>query len=150
VHQENRPAPPAAIKAGAVALELKPLGIAALALDGVQIDVPTHRVAPPAKLALPAQGGLRRVAIAGTKLEAIGTEIQVPPFTWRDLFVYLAAGMDDCKSATLSYRVGDLPEKQVTADRFPWEFSVRIDEMRAPITWSVTVELADGRKVRAE
>lgn len=136
----NKPAPPLRLKDGVVTLKLKPLGIAALTLDGVKVDVPTHRAAPPAKLPLSGDNGLRRQPVAGTKLEAIGTEFCVPSFTWRDLYVYIAAGLDDCKSATLRYRVGDGKEKQVKVERFPWELSVRVDDVRSPITWSVEAQ----------
>ncbi|MFA5190768.1 MAG: hypothetical protein WC740_08580 [Verrucomicrobiia bacterium] len=140
VRLDNRSAPPLRLKDGAVTLKLRPLGIAALTLDGVKIDVPTHRAAPPSRLPLPDKSGLRRQPVAGTKLEAIGTEICVPPFTWRDLYVYVAAGLDDCKSATLRYRVGDNAEQQVKVTRFPWEFSVRVDDVRSPITWTVEAQ----------
>ena len=45
-------------------LTLMPLGIAALTLDGVKIDVPTHRVIPPPKFPLPTTPGLQRAAFA--------------------------------------------------------------------------------------
>lgn len=147
---DNRAPAATEVKDGVVSLDLPPLGIAALTIDGVSIDVPTHRVAPPERLALPTTPALRRLAIGGTGLEAIGTEIVVPPFAWRDLFVYVAARIDECKSATLRYRVGDGPEGQVMAERFPWEFSVRVDDMTSRVTWVVDVTLADGRVVRAE
>lgn len=149
VRLDNRLSWPRRMKNGVVSLELPPLGIASLTLGGVKIDVPTHRVAPPANIALPTTPALRRQAIAGTTLEAVGTEIVVPPFTWRDLFVYVAAKIDECQSATLRYRVGDGPERRMTAGRFPWEFSVRVDDMKAPVTWAVDVTLADGRVVAA-
>jgi len=148
VRQENKPAAPLKVKAGTVALELQPLGIAALTLDGVRIDVPTHRIAPPPKLTLPREPGLRRARIAGTQLEAVGTVFQVPPFVWRDLYGYVAAGVDDCQSATLRYRVGDGPERQVADDAYPWEFSVRVTDMTTPITWTVEVRLPEGRVAR--
>ena len=145
----NQPASPLAVKDSAARVELPPLGIAALTLDGVNIDVPTHRAAPPEKFSLPKEPGVRRAAIPGSKLEAIGTIIEVPPFAWRDLYVYVTAGLDDCRSAKLRYRVGDGPEKEVAAGRFPWEFSARIEDTKSPVTWQVDVELADGRKVTA-
>ena len=140
VRLDNKPAPPLRLEDGAVTLKLRPLGIAALTLDDVKIGVPTHRAAPPETLPLPTGNGLCHHPVAGTKLEAIGTEICVPPFTWRDLYVYVAAGLDDCKSATLHYRVGDGAEQQVTAARFPWEFSVRVDDMRSPIMWRMEAQ----------
>jgi hypothetical protein len=145
VHLENKPAGELTLHGNSAEIALPPLGIAVLTLDGVKIDVPTHRLAPPEKLALPKESALRRTAIADTNLEAIGTVLEVPPFAWRDLYVYVTAGLDDCRAAVLRYRVGDGPEQQIKADRFPFEFSARIDEMKSPVTWQVDVQLANGK-----
>lgn len=141
VWSDNQAAAPLTVRGGSVQVSLKPLGIAALTLEGVRIDVPTHRGTPPDHFALPTQPAVRRVAIPGTKLEAIGAEILVPPFKWRDLHVYVAAGLDDCRSAVLRYRIGNGAEAQIKAERFPWEFSVRIDDLKSPVTWQVDVQL---------
>lgn len=135
---------PITAKDRSVQLQLSPLGIAALTLDGVTVDVPTHRITPPGKLSLPKEDALVRAQIPGTKLEAIGTIIEVPPFTCRDLYVYLAAGIDDCRAAKLRYRIGAGPEQEIKCDRFPWEFSARIDDMTSPVSWNMDVQLADG------
>jgi hypothetical protein len=116
----------------------------------VKIDVPTHRVAPPARLTLPATSGMQRAAFADTSLEAIGTELQVSPFTWRDLYVYVTAAIDDVRSATLRYRVGDGPEQRIEGREFPWEFSVRVKDMNATISWQVDIETSDDRKLTAK
>src|SRR5208337_2002289 len=73
VWRENQPSDPLTVKNGAVELELAPLGIAALTMDGVRIDIPTHRVAPPEHFLLPQKAGQHRAPIAGSKLEALGT-----------------------------------------------------------------------------
>lgn len=130
-------------------VELAPLGLAALTLDGVKIDVPSHRVAPPATRPAPASA-LRRQPLPGTKLEAIGTELSVAPFTWRDLFVYVTASIDDLSAATLFYRVGDGPEQRLACPGFPWEFSVRIDDVAAPVTWRVEATPVAPRPARTE
>lgn len=148
-HLDNQLAPPVIVKDGVAELTLSPLGIAALMLDGTNIDVSTHRVAPPEKLALPKAPATQSAPLGDTKLQAIGTVLQVPPFTWRDLFVYLTASIDDCRSATLRYRIGNGPELRVEKHEFPWEFSVRIDDPTAPITWQLEGELNDGRKLTA-
>jgi hypothetical protein len=143
-HVENKTSEPLTIKDRAVNLELGPLGITVLTLDGCHIDIPTHRIAPPEKFSLPQKPGAQRVAIPDSKLEAIGTEIQVPPFAWRDLFVYVTASIDDCRAAILRYRIGDGPEKEIKDGSFPWEFSARIADMKSPVTWNVDVQMADG------
>lgn len=146
---DNQAAPSTLVRDGVAELTLGPLGIAALTLEGTKIDVPTHRLAPPEKLALPQASGEQRAALGDTAIQAVGTVLQVPPFAWRDLFVYLTASIDDCRSATLRYRVGDGPEQRVEKREFPWEFSVRVDDLKEPITWRVEAELADGRSVLA-
>jgi len=145
----NQPIAPLMVKNGRVQLTLPSLGIAALSLSQVAIDVPTHRTAPSAKFALPPSSSIQHAAFPGTALEAIGTEIQVPPFTWRDLYVYVAAGMDDCRAARLRYQAGNGAEKTVTIGRFPWEFSVRIDDTTSHITWTTDVQLPNGEWVSA-
>jgi hypothetical protein len=145
VWRDNQPAEPLIVKNGGVDLELSPLGIAALTLDGVRIDVPTHRLAPPEHFALPKNPAQRREPIAGTNLEARGTVLEVPPFEWRDLYVYITAAPNDCKAARLRYRVGNGEEQQVEAARFPFEFSARISDTKSPISWRVEAQLPDGQ-----
>jgi hypothetical protein len=93
VWRDNQHADPLTVKDGAVELELAPLEIAALTMDGVRIDVPTHRLAPAAHFSLPQEPGQHRAPIASSKLEAVGTALEAPPFEWRDLYVYLTAGL---------------------------------------------------------
>lgn len=150
VHLDNQPAPPITIHGNTAELTLTGLGIAVLTLDGVHIDVPTHRVQPPEKFTLPTEPAIHRAPFSGTTLEAVGTEIQVPPFTWRDLYVYVTAAIDDVHTATLRYRVGDGPEQRIEGHQFPWEFSARVDDLHAPISWEVDIETSDGRKFTAK
>jgi hypothetical protein len=145
VRRGNLPAEPLTVENGAVEMELAPLEIAALTMDGVQIDVPTHRLAPPAHLSLPGEPGQHRAPIAVSKLEAVGTALEAPPFEWRDLYVYITAGLDDCRAAKLHYRIGDGPEQQVEADRFPFEFSARIADTKSRISWWVEAQMPDGQ-----
>ncbi len=140
--QDNVPGPSIPVKDGTVTVRLKPLGLCAFTLDGVKIDVAT---APPDKFSLPAQPGIQQAAIADTSLQAIGTVLEVPPFEWRDLYVYVTAALDDCRAATLHYRVGDGPEQTLQHDRFPWEFSVRLPAGTAPVSWRMEVQTADGQ-----
>jgi hypothetical protein len=133
----DAPAPPLRIAAGTATLRVPPMGIAALTLEGVRIDVPTHRAAPPPRLAVRADPGIERKPVPGAKLEAVGAVISVPPFAWRDLYVYVTGAHQDCTSATLYYRTGTGPEQSTRVDRFPCEFSVRLDPGDAPVAWRV-------------
>jgi hypothetical protein len=150
LREQNGAPKEAPLKDGSLELTLPPLGIAAVTLDGVKIDVPTHRVTAPGKLPLPSSRALKRQLFAGTLLEAVGLTLQVPPFTWRDLYVYVTAGLDDCRGARLRYRVGDQAEQTVEAKQFPWEFSVRLPAGNETVTWSAEVQVADGRWLKAE
>jgi hypothetical protein len=149
VWRDNRPADPLTVKNGGVEMELAPLEIAALTMDGVHIDVPTHRGTPPAHFPLPTEPGQRRAPIAGSNLEALGSMLEAPPFECRDLYVYLTAGLDDCRAAKLHYQVGDGPEQQLQAARFPFEFSARIPDTQSPISWWVEAQLPDGHWQRS-
>jgi hypothetical protein len=150
VHLNNEDSAPISIQGQTAELKLTGLGIAVLTLDDVRIDVPTHRVIPPDKFTLPTEPGIHRAPFSNTMLEAVGTEFQVPPFTWRDLYVYVTAAIDDVRSATLRYRVGDGPEQHIDGHEFPWEFSARVDDLHAPISWQVDIETKDGRKITAK
>lgn len=133
-------------EAGSVEVDVSPNGIVVLGVDGVKIDVPTHRVAPPKSAVHPTDPAVRSAVVrkpTGLRgIDAVGTEIHAPPFAWRDLFVYVAAGIDECRSATLRYRVGNGPERTVEDDSYPWEFTVRVDDADAPIVWSVETKAA--------
>jgi hypothetical protein len=130
-------APTLRLQNGGASVRLPAMGIAVITLEGVRIDVPTHRTAPPASLPLPAAPALVRRPVPGSKLEAVGAVIEAPPFAWRDLYVYVTGGRHDCTSATLVYRVGAGAEQQARVDRFPCEFSVRLPAGADPVTWRV-------------
>jgi hypothetical protein len=151
VRVENQPATTLTLRDNTVELTIQPLGIITLTLDGVKIDVPTHRTTPPEKLALPAASAApQRAPLPGTRIEAFGSILEVAPFTWRDLYVYVTAGIDECQGARLRYRIGDGSEQQVEGTAFPWEFSVRLEEMHSRVTWAVDVKLPDGRWLTAK
>ncbi|MEP6669073.1 MAG: hypothetical protein ABJF10_07975 [Chthoniobacter sp.] len=150
VHQNNQPVNPLTINVDTAEVTVPGLGLTVLTVEGLKIDVPTHRVMPSDHFALPTESAIHRAPFAGTTLEAVGTEIQVSPFTWRDLYVYVTAAIDDVRTATLRYRVGDGPEQQIVGKEFPWEFTARIENLRAPVTWQVDIETNDGRKLTAK
>ena len=145
---DNRPAPSLTVAGRSVSLELPALGIAALTLDGVNIDVPTHRTRPPRHFKLPAKPGTTKVGLDGSKIEARGAWIVAPPFEHRDLYVYLAASAAQCQRAILRCRVGNGQEQSVDCERFPFEFTVRVANLAAPVTWRVEAELPQGTRVR--
>jgi hypothetical protein len=122
------------MKQDRVAVTLPASGITTLILEGVHIDVPTHRIAPAASAET---STIEHKPIPGTKLEATATVIDAPPFTLRDLYVYVAAGMHECSAAKLIYRAGSGPEQQATVNQFPCEFTVRIEDTKSPIDWRV-------------
>jgi hypothetical protein len=147
LHLDNEVAPPVRVKNGVAEVTLSPLGIATLTLDGVHIDVPTHRILPPTTTPLPKAPAQQIAPLGDTKLQAIGTVIEVPPFTWRDLYIYATASIDDARSATLRYRIGESPEQRLEKHEFPWEFTIRTEDRATPISWQLDLELTDGRHV---
>ena len=130
--------------AGIATLKLPPRGISALTLEGVKIDVPTHRVKPPEHFGMPEKPASPPVRIAGTEWVAEAALIEAPPFSSVDLYVHLDAGIGALKSAMLRCRTETGPPKRVEATRFPFEFTVSLGEMKAPVEWAVDVVLPDG------
>ena len=125
------------LRQDSVTTTLSPSGITTVMMEGVNVKVATHRELPPASLPLPGTSTALRKPIPGSELEAVGAVILPPPFVWRDLYVFVAAGMKECSAARLFYRIGNGPEQQTAIDRYPCEFTVRIDDMKAPIEWRV-------------
>ena len=147
LHLDNQTAPPVRVKNGMIEVILSPLGIAAFTLDGVTINVPTHRIVPPASIPLPSKPTQQIAPLGDTEYRAIASLLQVSPFTWRDLFVYLDAAIGDCRAATLRYHIGDGPEERIEKREFPWEFTAHTKNLDAQISWQLDVELSDGRRV---
>lgn len=145
LHLNNQKVSPVQAKAGEFEVAIPVQGLAVLRLEGVKIDVPTHRIKPPMHVSLPKSPASQRVALAKTPWHAIATIIQAPPFQWRDFYAYVNSTLGEVKSATLRYRIGDGKEQQVIVDRFPFEFSVRMDS-NEPIHWSVEVTQPDGTR----
>ena len=57
--------------------------------------------------------------------------------------------LDDCRAAKLHYRIGDGPEQQLEAARFPFEFSARIADTKSPVSWWVEAQLPDSQWQRS-
>lgn len=119
-------------------------------LDGVKLDIPTHRATPPERLAMPPTGAVRRLPVSGTKIEAVGMLLEAPPFTWRDLYVYFTAQLGEAQAARLHYRLKRGEEKMVEVKEFPFEFTARLESGDGPVEWWAEIQLPDGRWVRAE
>ena len=133
----------AEVSQGLAVIHLPPRATLGLTMNGVKIDVPTHRVKPPEHLMLPATAAIPAVKIAGTEWQAKATLIQAPPFTDADLYVHLDAPLESLKSAVLRYRVAGV-EKRLQVDRFPFEFTVPAGNGDEPVEWAVDVVLPDG------
>jgi hypothetical protein len=145
MHLSNQRGRPVQARAGEFEVSIPVQGLAVLSLDGVTIDVPTHRTQPPKHVSLTQAPASPRVAINQTPWHATATIIQAPPFQWRDFYAYVNSTLGEVKSATLRYRLGDGQEQQMIVDRFPFEFSVRVNS-KEPIHWSVEVTQADGTR----
>jgi hypothetical protein len=93
---------------------------------------------------------VRRVPVAGSRIEAVGVILQAPSFIARDLYVYFTAQLDEARAARLHYRIGELPEQTLEASAFPFEFTARLPLGSADPTWWAEIQLADGRWQKAE
>jgi len=144
IHAENQSAGSLKVENGSTKVKLKPMGITVLTMDGVKIDVPTQRVKPPQHVEASSKSGQTLAKLDGTAWTARSSMIEVPPFAWRDLYVYVDAGLEDLKSAVLRYKVGDGAERSIEVKRFPFEFTARLDDPTKPVSWEVEATLPDG------
>lgn len=145
---DGKTQPRVPIKDGVAEVSLPVNGLLVLTLDGVKIDVLTHRVKPPQQAALSKESAITRVKLGDTKWQTIATTIDAPPFEWRDFHAYLNCGREDLKSAVLLYRIGEGPEQRVEVKAFPFEFSVRVDDPKQSVTWKVEAQFPDGTWVK--
>lgn len=102
-------------------LELAPRGWTVLAVDGLSIDIPAHRVATPAEPAT-AQGSVGTGIDKDMELRAAA--IQMEPGSW-DAFVWSTAASGSIKEVTIDWQAGDLKGTIKDAD-YPYEFSVPV------------------------
>lgn len=129
---------------GDTAVNLPVQGLLVLTLSDVKIDVPTHRIQPPAHVDFPTTPALEKIQIGKSKWQALATALNVPPFQWSDFYAYVNCGREDVKTAILRYRIGDKPEQRQEVAKFPFEFSVRVDDPQSAIIWDIEIQLPDG------
>ncbi|WP_089407316.1 hypothetical protein [Granulicella rosea] len=134
----NQPGKPIAIGKDGASVEAPAQGLVVLALDGAAIHVPTHMTKNAGPLALPTVEANEVQNVSGTDLKAIGTFIAAPPFTSRELYVYVQSTAKQCSGATLTYKIGDEPEQTAVLKEFPCEFSVPVHDMLANVQWKVS------------
>lgn len=157
LHEDTQHQRPVPLEGESLSLDLPGNALRVLTLQGVAVDVPTHRTAPPATSALPAAAvsgidtrPLLPAGAPGTTAKphwhARASLLQVPPFEWQDLHVYINATWGDLKTATLFYRTTpNGPEQQLRVDQFPFEFSLSLPATTAPHTiWRLQAETSDG------
>lgn len=142
--------PTAPLRASALPITLPGDAFTVLTVEGVKLDIPTHRLVPPAHLPIPNSGAIRRLPVPGTKIEAVGAILQAPPFTSRDLYVYFTAQLDEAKAARLHYRLGETPEQTLEVQAFPFEFTAPLPPGDITPTWWAEIQLPNNTWQKAE
>jgi hypothetical protein len=126
-------------------VELAPRGWTVLAVDGLAIDVPGHRIAPPA--GLPAAPGSATLEIAkGMKLRAAAIQMEAGPW---DAFVWSTAASGSLKEITLEWQAGKQTGTIKDTD-YPYEFSVPVPAGESRFTFKTSGIKADGTTFKTE
>lgn len=127
------------LKDSATTVELEPRGWTVLAVDDLSIDVPAHRVSPPAKPS--ADPGFVTIDVE-KDMHIRAAAIQMEPGAW-DAFVWGNAGSGSLKEITLEWQVGDKSGTVKDTD-YPYEFSVPVPAGETRFTFKTSGIKADG------
>lgn len=145
VRIDGKAAAPIAINDGAFAVTIPPHGLMTLVVSGarikpgVQAQVMANR---------PEQGwahGYARIATPAARgmVLRLGRGLQ-------HAYVYLEDGKRDYRRVDLHYRIDQGPERVLRDARFPWEFSVPLDDKVRRFRWRLVGVSPAGEKQAAE
>lgn len=134
-----------ALTDNAATVQLEPLGWTALAVDGLSIDVPAHRVPPPPKPS--AEPGSVTVEIENN-MHLRAAAIQMEPGLW-DAFVWSTAASGSLKEITLDWQAGNQTGTIKDVD-YPYEFSVPVPNGETRFTFKTSGIKTDGTTFQTE
>ena len=120
-------------------VQLDPRGWTVLAVDGLSIDIPAHRIPPPPKPS--AEPGSITVEIE-KDMNLRAAAIQMEPGPW-DAYVWSSAASGSLKEITLEWQAGKQTGTIKDLD-YPYEFSVPIPAGETRFTFKVSGTKADG------
>ena len=116
-------------------------GLLVLALDGVRVDVPAHRV-PPAAAAGAHPGYAVVKSDAGP--EGRAAAIQTAPGPW-DAYVWCTASPKEARKVTLHFTTGGEWQTREDAE-YPFEFSLPMADPAAALRFRLEGDAPDGRR----
>jgi hypothetical protein len=127
------------IVGNAAKVVVAPRGLVVLAVDGLEIDVPAHRLEPaPAPAANP---GFVKVT-GPNKTEVRAAAIQIEPGSWQ-AYVWSTAESRSLKEIKLRWQVGK-QTGEITDTEYPYEFSVPVPAGETAFRFKTSGTTADG------
>lgn len=119
-------------------------GLIAVKVEDLNIEVPLQENVQKANLATVSPGYFRK----DHQESALGTITGmifklVPEFT--DAYIYSSATEKDTKSVTLHYKLGDGAWQKEKDQKYPFEFSMRVDEPQKSLKIKWEADNLDGK-----
>ncbi len=145
VWRDNEPAGKIVLKGGKATVPLSAHGITALAIDGITA-APTFQPKLFDAAAKPLTAESHKTAgwplgKAHGMLLSFGRGLTSG-------YVWLDAGEKQARAATLKYRVDDGEPREITDDKYPFEFSLPLSDDVKSLAWTVEAQSSDGNVVR--
>lgn len=134
-----------ALTENATTVQLEPRGWTVLAVDGLSIDIPAHRI--PAAPKPSAEPGSVTVEVA-PDMKVRAAAIQMEPGAW-DAFVWSTAASGSLKEISLHWQIGDQNGTLKDTD-YPYEFSVPVPAGETRFTFTTRGLKADGTEFKTE
>ncbi len=129
----------------AIEINLGPRELVVLAVDGLRIDIPAHRVF---REPGPAQKrGTAKVAVDGD-MEVRAAAIQIEPGPW-DAYIWSTAGSRELRQISLNWIAGD-QRGTLSEEDYPYEFSVPVPQGVTQLSFTTNGIKADGARFETE
>ncbi len=126
-------------------VRLAPRGLQVIEIDGLDIEVATHKVHPsPAQSLYPST----TTAIIGNNMKISAASIQVEPGTW-SAYVWSNADYDSLKEINLTWIAGN-QSGTITDLNYPYEFSVPVTNGEKSIKLNISGTRSDNSVFKSE
>ncbi|NQU41885.1 hypothetical protein HQ520_01275, partial [bacterium] len=129
----------APLASGVASVTLPARDLAVLALDGTNIQIPTHHKMRPA---VPGPYPSWQILANGPEAEVRAAAIQVEPGPW-DAYIWSTAWYDEAATVTLHYELNGALHQEID-NSYPFEFTIPVADTFAPLPFYMVRQTSGG------